>query len=218
MEKSIETIWKEGFLKSDALVAPKLNDLYAQKSTHIVDRFARMYTINRIAIIAFAFIVLPVSFIVEIPYMGILMFILFNAVVIVSNRFKKRLALIDKSQNSYEYLNSFDLWVKDLVSVNTKLSRYLYPYVFLALVIGFWFGGIGGSVPGVEFMNELILDHPDMYLLFGLPIYGVLGMIIAISLLAYFGGRIGNWDLNLVYGGILNRLDEMLAEMEELRK
>ena len=28
MEKSIESIWKEGFLKSDALVAPKLNDLY----------------------------------------------------------------------------------------------------------------------------------------------------------------------------------------------
>ncbi len=27
MEKSIETIWKKGFLKSDALVAPKLNDL-----------------------------------------------------------------------------------------------------------------------------------------------------------------------------------------------
>jgi len=39
MEKSIETIWKEGFLESDALVAPKLNDLYNQKSIHIVDKF-----------------------------------------------------------------------------------------------------------------------------------------------------------------------------------
>ena len=28
MEKSIETIWKEGFLEKDVLLAPKLNDLY----------------------------------------------------------------------------------------------------------------------------------------------------------------------------------------------
>jgi len=217
MEKSIETIWKEGFLKSDALVAPKLNNLYTQKSTHIIDKFARMYAINRIAIVMFAFIVLPVSFVVEIPYMGMLMFILFNAVFIISHKFKKRLAQIDKTQNSYDYLNSFDLWVKDMVSVNTKLSRYLYPYIFLALFVGFWFGSMGGGVPGAEFVNELILDHPDMYMLFGLPLLGILGMVVAISLLAFFGGRIGQWDLNLVYGGIFKKLDEMLAEMEELR-
>jgi hypothetical protein len=35
MEKSIENIWKEGFLKNDALVAPTLNNLYNQKkNTH----------------------------------------------------------------------------------------------------------------------------------------------------------------------------------------
>ena len=38
MEKSIETIWKEGFMKDDALVAPKLNDLYNQKSANIIDK------------------------------------------------------------------------------------------------------------------------------------------------------------------------------------
>lgn len=53
MEKSIETIWREGFLKSDALVAPKLNELYNQKSIHIVDKFKSMYRINLIAIVVF---------------------------------------------------------------------------------------------------------------------------------------------------------------------
>ncbi len=65
MEKSIETIWKEGFLKDDALLAPKLNNLYNQKSMDIVDKFKRMYIVNRIAIVAFAFIILPTSFIVK---------------------------------------------------------------------------------------------------------------------------------------------------------
>ena len=55
MEKSIENIWKEGFLKSDALVAPKINNLYNQKSIHIIDKFKRMFKINLIAIVAFSF-------------------------------------------------------------------------------------------------------------------------------------------------------------------
>ena len=58
MENSIETIWKEGFLKNDALVAPKLNDLYNQKSLHLIDQLKRMFKINLMAILAFAIAVL----------------------------------------------------------------------------------------------------------------------------------------------------------------
>ena len=217
MEKSIETIWKEGFLKSDALVAPKLNDLYNQKSIHIVDKFKSMYRINLIAIIAFSIIFLVVSFFTELAYMGILMFLLFNAVVIVNRKFKMRLEKIDKSQNSYQYLNSFNMWIQEMVRVNTKLSRYLYPYVFLSVILGFWFGGFGGNIPGEEFVNNIIIDYPDTYLVFGLPLFGILGVVFIMGLLAFFGGRIGKWDLNIVYGRILKKLKLLLAEMEELR-
>lgn len=217
MEKSIETIWKEGFLKSDALVAPKLNDLYNQKSIHIVDKFKSMYRINLIAIVAFSIIFLVVSFFTELAYMGILMFLLFNTVVIVNRKFKRRLEKIDKSQNSYQYLSSFNMWIQEIVRVNTKLSRYLYPYVFLSLILGFWFGGFGGNIPGEEFINNIILDYPDTYLIFGLPLFGMLGVVFIMSLLAFFGGRIGKWDLNIVYGRILKKLKVLLVEMEELR-
>jgi hypothetical protein len=54
MEKSIENIWKEGFLKSDALVAPKINNLYNQKSKHLTAKFERMFKINLIAIVVFS--------------------------------------------------------------------------------------------------------------------------------------------------------------------
>ncbi len=77
MEKSIEIIWKEGFLKKDALIAPKINDLYNQKSIDIVDKFRRMYRINIIGIVLFAVIILPMNIAVKIPYMGIPMFFLF---------------------------------------------------------------------------------------------------------------------------------------------
>ena len=43
MEKSIETIWREGFLKEDALIVPKLNDLYNQKSQQLIEKLIRMH-------------------------------------------------------------------------------------------------------------------------------------------------------------------------------
>ena len=51
MRKTIEATWREGFLDPDALVAPKVNDLYTRKSTHIVDRIQRLQRINEIAIV-----------------------------------------------------------------------------------------------------------------------------------------------------------------------
>ena len=38
MEKSIEDMWKEGFLENNALVAPKVNNLYSQKSRNLIDK------------------------------------------------------------------------------------------------------------------------------------------------------------------------------------
>jgi len=86
MEKSIENIWKEGFLKSDALVAPKINDLYNQKSIHIIDKFKRMFKINLIAIVAFSFFILIVSFFVGIPLMGSIFFVALTVLVIINKR------------------------------------------------------------------------------------------------------------------------------------
>jgi uncharacterized membrane protein YhaH (DUF805 family) len=217
MEKSIETIWKEGFLDSGALVAPKLNDLYNQKSIDIVDKFRRMYKINIIAIIVFAFTLLPLVTLTDLPYMGIPMFLLFITMVFFSTKFYKRLNDISKNSNSYQYLKTFDNWTKEMVSFNTRLSRYMYPYIFLSMVAGFWFGSFGGNVPGNDFVNAILADYPDITMLFGIPLIGIIILLLSVALLAFFGSRIGQWDLNLVYGRILRRLNTLVADMEELR-
>ncbi|RLD23812.1 MAG: hypothetical protein DRI71_04345 [Bacteroidetes bacterium] len=217
MEKSIESIWKEGFLENNALIAPKINDLYNQKSTHLVDKFRRMYRININAIFIFAILILPFTYVTNMPYMGIPMSIAFIVIIIFSSKFKKKLDNIDASQNSYQYLKSFNNWVQDMVAFNTKMSRYLYPFVFLSLASGFWFGSIGDDVPGEEIVSRLLIDYPDMILVFGIPLFVIIGAICMVALLAYFGGRIGMWDLNLVYGGILKKLKGLLYEMDELR-
>lgn len=218
MEKSIETIWKEGFLNNDALIVPKINNLYTQKSIDIVEKFRKMYKINRIGIILFAIIILPISFISKIPYMGILMGILFLIISIIANKFSKQLDTISKNVSSYEYLTSFDKWTKNLTETNTKLSRFLYPYVFITMIFSFWFGEIGGDIPGDKFVKAFINKFPDTYLILDFPLIFILFFIGMIGFLAYFGEKIGEFDLKLGYGRILKKLEVLLADMEELRK
>jgi hypothetical protein len=211
MEKSIESIWKQGFLDKDAMVAPKLNNLYNQKSIHIIDKFKRMFKINLNALVVFSFVVLIVSFFVKIPVMGILMFSLFNFIVLVNKKLFKGLNTIDKNVSSYQYLKSFDNWMKEQILVNMKMSRYMYPYIFLAMVSGFWF-----SSPFRETINRVFGNYQP-YMLYGIPVFWVFAMLIIVVLLAIFGGRIYKWDLNIVYGRVLRKLDELLSDMEDLR-
>ena len=204
-------------MKNDALIAPKLNNLYKQKSIDIVEKFKRMYKVNINALMGFALLMLLIALPSEMPYMAIPMFLLFCFTIPIALQFKKKLEQLDKSKNSYEYLKSFDNWTKDMISVNTRLSRFMYPYIFLIMIAGFWFGDFGGDIPGKIMLNEYLLNNPETSLLFGLPLYWLVGLIIILSIVSYFGGAIGKFDLNIVYGRILKRLDGLLADMEELR-
>lgn len=217
MEKSIESIWKEGFLNKDQFIAPKLTNLYNKKSEHIVDKFTRMLKINLITIVAGSFFILGISWTVKIPYMGIGFFILLNTHAIINFKLMQGLHKIDKNMNSYQYLKSFDDWLKEMISLNQKFARVLYPLILLSIIAGFWFGTIGEDIPGDFFVNKLIVQYPEMLLVFGIPIYLLLGLMFIMALLAFTAGQIFKWDLYIIYGRVIEKLDEILKDMEELR-
>lgn len=217
MEKSIETIWKEGFLKSDALIAPKLNNLYNQKSKHIIDKFTRMFKMNLILVVIGSIIILAASFVVGLPYMGVPMFILMNVLVILNKKLLNTLLKIDKSASSYDYLMSFDTWLKSQISINKLFARFLYPTIFLSLVVGFWMKSIDGHRMGDLLVKKLLITMPDLSLILGVPTLGLLAAVIIVGLLILVGGRIYEWDLKLVYGRVFRKLNEIIADIEELR-
>lgn len=217
MEKSIESIWKQGFLNSDALVAPKLNNLYNQKSIHLIDKYKRMFKINLNAIVAGSLLFLGISFLIGIPYMGIGFFLTLSIIVIVNRILTRGLNKIDKSESSYHYIKAFDNWMKQQVSVNKIMARFYYPLFFLSFVLGFWHYHFNGKQLGEAITNKLIFNYPGIDLIFGVPLFIILGVILIMLLLSYLGGRIYNWDLKVVYGGVLRKLDEIIADMEELR-
>ena len=216
MEKSIELIWKEGFLQNDALVAPKINRLYSQKSIHIIDQFKRMFRINLIAIVAFSTLFLIASYFIGIPVMGTIFFVTLMVLVIINQRLLRNLSKIDKGNSSYTYLKSFKHWMDQQIEVNKRLSTLLYPIFFMAFVLGFWFKDAEGLPLGERLVAKLLTSFPEMTLVYGVPLTGILIAVFVVGLLAYFGGRIYQWDLNIVYGNVIKKLDELIADIEDL--
>jgi hypothetical protein len=217
MERSIENIWKEGFLKSDALVAPKLNNLYNQKSIHIIDKFKRMFKINLIAIVAFSFAFLIVSFIIGIPITGIIFFITLSVLVFINKKLLNNLEKIDLGISSYQYLKAFNQWINKQVSINKKMSRFLYPIIFMSLILGFWFKDAEGMPLGERLVDKILIGFPDIYLVYGIPLIGIVMALLVLALLAFFGGRIYKWDVNIVYGRVFKKLEELMTDIEDLR-
>ena len=51
----------------------------------------------------------------------------------------------------------------------------------------------------------------------GLPVFWLAGLLFSLGIISYFGGAIGNFDLNIIYGRILKKLDGLILDMEDLR-
>jgi hypothetical protein len=217
MERSIENIWKEGFLKSDALVAPKVNNLYNQKSIHIIDRFKRMFKINLIAIVAFSFVFLIVSFFVGIPITGAIFFVTLSVLVFSNKKLLNDLEKIDLGVSSYQYLKAFNQWKNKQIAINKKMSRFLYPIIFISMILGFWFKDAEGMPLGERLVGEILIGFPDIYLIYGIPLIGIIISLLILVLLVFFGGRIYKWDLNIVYGRVFKKLEELMTDIESLR-
>jgi len=217
MERSIENIWKEGFLERDALVAPKINNLYNHKSIHIIDKFKRMFKINLIAIVAFSFIFLIISFFVGIPITGAIFFVTLSVLVFINKKLLNDLEKIDLGASSYQYLKTFNQWKNKQIAINKKISKFLYPIIFMSMLLGFWFKDAKGMPLGERLVNEIRISFPDIYMAYGIPLIGIIIVLLILVLLAFFGGRIYKWDLNIIYGRIFKKLEELMTDIESLR-
>jgi len=45
------------------------------------------------------------------------------------------------------------------------------------------------------------------------PLIGIVIAVLIMAVLAYYGGRIYLWDLNVIYGRVLKKLDELLTDI-----
>jgi len=212
MTKSIESIWKEGFIENDSLVAPKINDLYNQKSKNLIDKFHYMFSINRKAIIIAIGVILVLSLIFGLPYLGSFISVLLAGLVLIGNRGSKQLDKLDKTTNSYEYLKGFSAWRDEMIATYCKAYTYFYPLLFMGLAIRFLYSEDARSI-----INAIVLESPNTTLIFGLPWYIASAFLVITGVFYNFGSYLYKIDVDLVYGSSFKKLDELVLEMESLR-
>lgn len=162
---------------------------------------------NLQAIMIAAVIILIASIIAGLTFMGVSLFVLLSWVVIYGKRKPENIKEIDKTLSSYLYLKEIDSWIKGVITGYIKMYRILYPAIFLIFTFGLWI-----SKYRKELFGDIEFKSPDLFLIFDVPgiwVIGVLGFAAVLSLLA---GPIYKFDLNLVYGRVFKKLDELLAD------
>jgi hypothetical protein len=214
MRKTIEATWREGFLNPDTLVAPKVNDLYTRKSTHIVDRIQRLQRINEIALVIGMPILWALHAALGMPYGGGIICVAWVGLIVVRRQFLPHIATFDApvSVDSYQYLKAFQRWLKNRLALGRRVQRHLYAVTFIGIAIG-----IGESAPGQQVIRLIVESNPGIRLVDGVPLILIVGVVVIAIVVDLLGGILFDFDVNTVYRNVFRKLDEMVAEMEELR-
>ncbi|MFT4754149.1 MAG: hypothetical protein ACI9GM_000312 [Salibacteraceae bacterium] len=216
MEKSIENIWNQGFLDEGALVAPKINKLYEAKSINTIDKFRSMCRKNYWFIWLILAVNLVGGYAMANIYLALYMAALFIPTLVLSKKQIKRMDAIDANESSYLYLKTFDNWLQKMIDDFRVVYRFFYPLYFVGMV---WFlssidtGEAGDYIP----FAYRILDSEEVFKIGGIPVIWVSSVLLLTAIIAYFSPKIYMFDIRLVYGRLMDRLSNMLKEMEELR-
>jgi len=213
MEKSIEAIWKEGFLNEKSLVAPKINDLYNQKSKDLVDKMKRMYRNNLIAVISMSIVFPIMYYFLDFIWQGVAISLLMLFTVWFGVRQKRSIKTPDHGATSLEYLKSFDRLLKDALSKGEKILRFTYPLYFLIAIGTMWSAWNKGPLT-----SKMYQKYPDVIFIGSVPLFALIIAGVATLLMFYFSRRIYRWDVGLIYGRVFRKLEETIAEMEELKQ
>jgi hypothetical protein len=214
MKNSIEAIWKEGFLSESGLVVPKINDLYNQKSIHVVDMIKAMFRVNLTAMIVMAIIFPIIYYFLDVLWQGLAASVLLLATAWYTCKQMDSIKTLDHGATSLDYLKSVDEWLKEVLSKSEKIVRFLYPLYFLIAIstIAATFSKQEGLV------SKLRQKYPHITFIENIPVLAYIIGAAATLLVFYFSDKIYRFDVRLMYGRILNKLKNTIAEMEELRE
>jgi hypothetical protein len=121
---------------------------------------------------------------------------------------------LDQGATSLDYLKSFDRWLKDILSRSERIARFYYPLCFLIAISTIW--------SAWNKQEALILKthqkFPDLIFIGNVPLFALIIVGVTTLLMFYFSGEIYKWDVRLMYGRVFGKLEETIAEMEELKE
>lgn len=212
MTKSIEDMWKEGFVNETQLNAPKVNDLYNRKSENLVDKLRHMFAVNIKAIVIGAIIMLAAMSLIGAPFLGLYICALLTPLVLIANKELGKSHHISKGQSSYDYLMNFDHWLKTSISTYSSYYKFFYPLFFIGMATQAVVSNAGGKI-----ISLMLEKFPTELIIFELPYYLLIVLAIITLIIIRFSEALYQLDLNIVYGRQFKKLDELICDMKTLR-
>jgi len=213
MTKSIETIWKNGFVNEPSLSAPKINNLYDRKSQNMVDKLRNMFSLNLKAIVGGSIFMLVMMIITGLPFLGLYLFCLMLPLIYIAKKELNKSVNLSKGQSSYDYIMNFNNWLNSSMAAYAQYYKVFYPMLFIGMAIQ----GIV-SEDGSRVISQLLEAFPTDIIILGQPYYLLISLVTVTLIVARFAEALYRLELNIVYGRQFKKLEELMADMEELRK
>lgn len=203
MEKSIEQIWKGGFMNNKELKAPKINALYNQKSINLVDRLINNMKTELFTVIILGFVMAIFSMIAGNHIIWGILILLINSVwYIISKKQLKDLNDTQFNSNCYEYLIEISKKIKKIARINKRNTILSVPLTLIPILVYTYYNNQDktlGQILGID------IDLSKSYLFILIPI----AMLIA-------------YGLYIIYlkfnNRIENKIKSLIIDMEELRE
>ena len=202
MDKSIEEIWSEGFQDEKYLIPPVINDLYNKKSILTVDKLKSVSKKDNWSIIPLSIITLIFFIIKSKLLFGLYISALMLSLFFLNRKKLKFLYTINTSQSCFQYLGKLQEMIKNNVKSTTRLLGIGLPF----------FGYVGLCIFIFESnMENFILET---YSLKQLLIKSII-LLMSLSVIGIISFRLTNY---LVYGRLIKKIDEMINELDLLKK
>ena len=202
MDKSIEELWSKGFQDEKYLIPPVIDDLYTKKSILTVDKLKSVSKKDNWIMIPLSIIILIFFIIKSKLLFGLYISALMLSLFFLNRKKLKFLNTINTSQSCYEYLGKLQEMIKNNVRFTTRL-----------LAIGLPFSGFVGLCIFIfeSNMESFILDT---YSSKQLLIKSIM-ILVSLSVIGIVSFRLSNY---LVYGRLITKIDEMIDELDQLKK
>jgi len=209
MENSIEMIWKQGFLNESILVAPKINDLYNQKSINVVDTIKRRMKQQRIFVFAIIISAPVINYFLGAFWYGLTFSIVASFLIWYFRGIVNTIKTLDQGATSYDYLKSFDDCLKGIFLKTEKIVRFSLPlYCFIG------FSGLWASWNKFGFFTIMHQRYPNVNVQFWALAYLATAMLLVIL----FSVKLHRLEIRVTYGRLFDKLKETIAEMEKLKQ
>ena len=185
----------------EALAAPKVDNLYRQKSKLLTERMTRAQKIDNWGLLPVTALI-AVLVAVKIHWgMSVYLTVILTALFLYNRRCIRRTEELKIGDDVYHYLVGY----RERMRINQRrISRILtigVPLVILPVYYYMFFIQTDKAVQAIESQG------------LGLFVLLVVGIGLLLSLMGYGAYWIGT---RVVYGRIIRRMDQMIMDMEEL--